>query len=308
MNDVIFKGADNKNSLNLAEVSLTFSNEDKALDIAYDEVAISRRIYRDGENEYKINGKKVRLRDIRELFLDTGIGKEGYSIIGQGRIDEIINSSNLERRAIFEEASGISKHKYRRDEATKKLNRVRDDLEVIEREWEYKSKDLEKLSNEAKNYKKWQDLSEKLNEESYHYLNSKSSKLLEEKNSLEEKIKILNKDLENSKSKLKDLKLKLEPYNKDQEALKTLIEVSEKDLSRYEKSIEANNNKIELNKQQLSYNQKDHARLEENLKLNSEKIKSLEEKLKEEESNLSSKNDLIKTCLLYTSPSPRDRG
>ena len=107
MNDVIFQGAENKNSLNLAEVNLNFSNEDKSLDIAYDKVVISRRIYRDGENEYRINGKKVRLKDVRELFLDTGIGKEGYSIIGQGRIDEIINSSNIERRTIFEEASGI---------------------------------------------------------------------------------------------------------------------------------------------------------------------------------------------------------
>ena len=95
MNDVIFQGAENKNSLNLAEVNLNFSNEDKSLDIAYDKVVISRRIYRDGENEYRINGKKVRLKDVRELFLDTGIGKEGYSIIGQGRIDEIINSSNI---------------------------------------------------------------------------------------------------------------------------------------------------------------------------------------------------------------------
>mgnify|MGYP001631140413 CR=1 FL=1 len=134
MNDVIFQGSENKNPLNLAEVNLTFSNSDKVLDIAYDKVVIGRRIYRDGENEYKINGKKVRLKDVKELFLDTGIGKEGYTLIGQGRIDEIISSSNLERRAIFEEASGIAKHKYRRDEASKKLIKVSEDLELIEYE------------------------------------------------------------------------------------------------------------------------------------------------------------------------------
>lgn len=106
--------------MNIAEVKLNFSNENKKLDIPYDKVAITRRIYRSGENEYKINDKRVRLKDIRELFFDTGVGKEGYSIIGQGRIDEIIMSSPKDRRAIFEEASGISKHKYRRDEASKK--------------------------------------------------------------------------------------------------------------------------------------------------------------------------------------------
>ena len=106
MNDVIFQGAEGKNSLNLAEVNLIFDNQDKSLPTEYEKVVISRRIYRDGENEYKINGKKVRLKDVRELFLDTGIGKEGYSLIGQGRIDEIISSSNFERRALFEEASG----------------------------------------------------------------------------------------------------------------------------------------------------------------------------------------------------------
>ena len=109
MKDVIFTGA--KSSMNIAEVKLNFSNEDKKLDIPYDKVAITRRIYRSGENEYKINDKRVRLKDIRELFFDTGVGKEGYSIIGQGRIDEIIMSSPKDRRGIFEEASGISKHK-----------------------------------------------------------------------------------------------------------------------------------------------------------------------------------------------------
>ena len=87
MNDVIFQGGENSKSLNLAEVNLNFSNEDKALDLVYDKVKISRRIFRDGDNEYRINGKKVRLKDVRELFLDTGVGKEGYSIISQGRIE-----------------------------------------------------------------------------------------------------------------------------------------------------------------------------------------------------------------------------
>ncbi|MDU3211881.1 chromosome segregation protein SMC [Anaerococcus sp.] len=293
MNDVIFQGAENKNSLNLAEVNLNFSNEDKSLDIAYDKVVISRRIYRDGENEYRINGKKVRLKDVRELFLDTGIGKEGYSIIGQGRIDEIINSSNIERRTIFEEASGISKHKYRRDEASKKLNKVTEDLEIIEREWEYKSHDLEKLSVEAKNFQKWRKLSEQLNKDSYNYLTNKSKVLIKERENLEDNIEGIDESIKLNENNLIDIKDRLEPFNKDYKALKSLIENSEQSLIKYEKTIEANKNKIDLNKQKLAYNQKDYKRIEDNLKASKEKLEKFTEKLKEEENNLSSKNEEI---------------
>ena len=160
--------------MNIAEVSLNFSNYDKKLDLAYDKVVISRRIYRSGENEYKINNKRARLKDIRELFFDTGVGKEGYSIIGQGRIDEIILSSPKDRRAIFEEAAGISKHKYRRDEASKKLASVKDDLEIIEKELEYKKKDHSLFKSYKENYLKHRDLTEKLNQKSYFYLKTKS--------------------------------------------------------------------------------------------------------------------------------------
>lgn len=293
MNDVIFQGAGNKNPLNLAEVNLNFSNEDNTLDIAYDKVVISRRIYRDGENEYKINGKKVRLKDIRELFLDTGIGKEGYSIIGQGRIDEIINSSNLERRTIFEEASGISKHKYRRDEASKKLNKVTEDLEIIEREWEYKSHDLEKLSVEAKNFQRWRKLSEQLNKDSYNYLTNKSKSLIKEKENLENKIKDINESIKYNENNLSNIKDRLEPFNKDNETLKSLIEDSEQKLNKYEKIIEANKSKIDLNEQKLAYDQKDYNRIEDNLKVSKEKLEKFTQKLKEEENNLSSKNEEI---------------
>ena len=162
MDDVIFQGGENSKSLNLAEVNLNFSNEDKALDLLYDKVKISRRIYRDGENEYRINGKKVRLKDVRELFLDTGVGKEGYSIISQGRIEKIISSSPKDRRSIFEEASGISKHKFRRDEANKKLVKVSEDLEIINRDWEFKKKDLNLLKTYADNNRKHQRLTASL--------------------------------------------------------------------------------------------------------------------------------------------------
>ncbi|EEB36954.1 RecF/RecN/SMC N-terminal domain protein [Anaerococcus hydrogenalis DSM 7454] len=182
MDDVIFQGSDQKKPMNMAEVNLSFDNKDRALSSDYDLVKISRRIYRNGDNEYRLNGKRVRLKDVKELFLDTGIGKEGYSVIGQGRIDEILNSSNQERRNIFEEASGIATHKYRREESLKKLSKVDDDLEIIQREWEYKNKDKNKLEIEAKNFDKYHEIEDLLDKKSYYFYIRRSK-------SLEEKIK-----------------------------------------------------------------------------------------------------------------------
>ena len=106
MQDVIFSGTDTKKPMNMAQVSLILDNSDKSLPIAFEEVNVTRRVYRTGESEYLINKSPVRLKDIKELFLDTGIGKDGYSMIGQGRIDEILNGRNEDRRYIFEEAVG----------------------------------------------------------------------------------------------------------------------------------------------------------------------------------------------------------
>ncbi|MFO3715946.1 chromosome segregation protein SMC [Anaerococcus cruorum] len=289
MNDVIFQGAGGKNSMNLAEVNLNFSNEDHALALDYEKVVISRRIYRDGENEYKINGKKVRLKDVRELFLDTGIGKEGYSLIGQGRIDEIISSSNLQRRALFEEASGISKHKYRRDEASKKLTKVTDDLEIIEREWEYKSKDLEKLANEAKNYEKWQGLSTELDKKAYGYVREKSTNLLNSKEQLITEIKNLSDDINKKTNSLENIKADLNPFNEHFKSLSSEKENIESKLSKNKKLIENNRNKIELNEKELTYNKKDLARITENLSLNEKKYETFNERLAADEENLKNK-------------------
>ncbi len=293
MHDVIFQGAEGKNSLNLAEVNLVFNNSDKSLAIDYEKVVIGRRIYRDGENEYKINGKKVRLKDVRELFLDTGIGKEGYSLIGQGRIDEIISSSNFERRALFEEASGISKHKYRRDEANKKLTKVSDDLEVIEREWEYKAKDLEKLSNEAKNYEKWQELSADLDKKAYGYVKEKSASLLEKKQNLNEEIREIVNDLEDKNHKLKDLNKDLIPFNERFDQISKTKEDIENKLSKSRKIIENNENKIELNNKELTYNTKDLHRISQNLASNEEKSAKLNDDISKDEHNLKAKTDEI---------------
>ena len=131
MEDVIFAGTANRKALGFAEVSMTIDNSDNGLKVSYEEVTITRRVYRSGEGEYYINGASCRLKDVHELFMDTGIGKEGYSIIGQGKIEEVLSSKGEERRNFFEEAAGIVKYKTRRFEALSKLERERQNLERV---------------------------------------------------------------------------------------------------------------------------------------------------------------------------------
>lgn len=141
MEDVIFGGTDDRRPMGFAEVSVTFDNTDpdNKLDSEYDEVTVTRRYFRTGESEYLINRQPKRLRDIYELFMNTGVGREGYSIIGQGKVAEIVSKKSEERRTIFEEAAGISKYRHRKEEAERKLkqtqenlDRVKDILDVLE--------------------------------------------------------------------------------------------------------------------------------------------------------------------------------
>ena len=155
MEDVIFGGTDDRRQMNFAEVTVTFDNSDRQMDIDFDEVSVTRRYYRKGESEYYINRKAVRLRDIHELFMNTGVGREGYSIVGQGRIAEIISRKSEDRRSIFEEAAGISKYRYKKEEAERKLASVDDNLtrlRDIMSELEGRVGPLERESEKAKKY------------------------------------------------------------------------------------------------------------------------------------------------------------
>ncbi|MBR0085033.1 MAG: AAA family ATPase, partial [Lachnospiraceae bacterium] len=165
MEDVIFSGTENRKPLGFAYVAIKFDNSDHQIGVDYDEVTVSRRVYRSGESEYKLNDAACRLRDIQELFMDTGIGKEGYSIIGQGQIDRILSGKPEERREIFDEAAGIVKFKKRKRAAEKNLEeegrnlaRVSDILSELERQvgplevQDAKAREYLKLRDELKIY------------------------------------------------------------------------------------------------------------------------------------------------------------
>ena len=155
MEDVIFNGTKHRKPLGMAEVSLVFDNREKFFPLDYSEVTVTRRVYRSGESDYLVNGTSCRLKDVKELFMDTGIGTDGYSIIGQGRIDRILSNNADERRQIFEEAAGIVKYKSRKVEAEKKLKNTQANLlrvDDIINELESRVEPLRKESEKAQQY------------------------------------------------------------------------------------------------------------------------------------------------------------
>lgn len=196
MQDVIFSGTELRKPLGFAYVAITLDNSDHALSIDFEEVTVSRRLYRSGESEYMINNSPCRLKDINELFYDTGIGKEGYSIIGQGQIDQILSSKPEDRRNLFDEAAGIVKFKLRKETAIKKLEdeklnltRITDILTELEKQLE----PLEKQSEIAKIYLKNKERLKTLDVNIFLMDNERLKGLLEEANN---KLDIAQKDLE----------------------------------------------------------------------------------------------------------------
>ena len=162
MEDVIFGGTQKRPSVGFAEATLTLDNTDRALPYDADEVMVTRRYYRSGDSEYYINKQSARLRDIHEMFMDTGLGREGYSNIGQGRIDEILSLKSADRREIFEEAAGISKYRHRKEETERKLEKTEDNLMRIGDKVSELELQLEPLQQQSEKAKKYLELKDEL--------------------------------------------------------------------------------------------------------------------------------------------------
>ena len=155
MTDVIFSGSKSRNPLNVASVELIFDNSDHYLNISYNEISIKRKVYRSGENEYFLNNEKCRLKDITNLFMDSGVGRESFNIISQGEVQKILSHSSYDRRLIFEEAAGILKYKKRKEEALRKLDRTHNNIDRVDdiiAELEVQVNPLKEQSEKAKEY------------------------------------------------------------------------------------------------------------------------------------------------------------
>ena len=241
MQDVIFAGTELRKPQGFAYVAITLDNADHKLPIEYDEVTVSRRLYRSGESEYKINGTSCRLKDINELFYDTGIGKEGYSIIGQGQIDQILSGRPEERRELFDEAAGIVKFKRRKAIAQKKLEdekqnliRVTDILSELEKQ----VGPLERQSEEAKEYLR---LREELRCLDANLFLAESEELKRQIREVEQKEMILTGDQESVRAESETLKSEYELLGIELDALDAAIAAdreacSREDLERQEKT------------------------------------------------------------------------
>ena len=162
MEDVIFSGTQARKKVGFAEVSMYLDNSDGTLPIEYNEVIVTRRVYRNGESNYLINGNECRLKDVQNLFMDTGLGKDGYSIISQGKIDEILSSKSEERRHIFEEASGIVKYRTRKEEAARKLDNTQITLQRVSDILNEMENNIGPLKIKAETAKKYLNLRENL--------------------------------------------------------------------------------------------------------------------------------------------------
>ena len=297
MEDVIFSGTDNKIKKNYSTVSITFDNSDNVIPIDFKEVTISRKLYRTGESDYFINKSNVRLKEVRELFLDTGVGREGYSIIGQGRIEEIINGKSEDRRAIFEEASGISKIKYQKNESQKKLFKAKDNLTrlrdiIIQNENRYGF-----LKGQSTKAKKGIALLEDIEKaefsisyKDYNNLNSNFNKYSENLEINKEELFDINKEFENVKLKISPLK----------EELNNITNVIEKDSAELDRINNKKNNIT--NKKNVLIERNKFIRLnnEQFLKLKQEYIDNLEKinlEISEQEKKFSEKNSILKNYI-----------
>lgn len=195
MTDVIFEGTENRRALSFAYVALTIDNSDHTLPVDYEEVTVARRVYRSGESEYLINGTSVRLKDVNELFYDTGIGKEGYSIIGQGQIEKILSGKPEERRELFDEAVGIVKYKRRKAEAQKKLQAEHDDLTRVNDILSELEKQVGPLEEQAETAKRYLAKKEELKKLDANYFLAQAAAKKKENESLFESRENAEKDL-----------------------------------------------------------------------------------------------------------------
>lgn len=279
MLDVVFAGSTGKAPMNLAEVTLTFDNTHHLLPIDFTEVQVSRRLYRSGESEYFLNQTQCRLKDIRDLFLDTGIG-EGYSILAQGEVDFVINAKAEERRELFEEAAGISKYKVRREEALRKLEKVELDLSRLNDILSLIKEQMDSLETAAKKALNFQKIKEELKNKEVSYILGQCQTLEQEILSKQNKISEFKKEIaqtttssdcaeaEWTQNRLKQDEVEKELYDKNSAILKI-----EKEMYSADQQLK---NSLEREQEFLQKEKK----LEEQIQQNQNELSHVQEKLK----------------------------
>lgn len=308
LEDVIFSGTEFRKSVGFAEVSITLDNTDNILPLEFAEVTITRRVYRSGESEYLINKTPCRLKDINNILLDTGIGRDGYSIIGQGKIDEIVNAKSEGIRSIFEEASGIMKYKVRKEEAEKKLEIIGQNtlrIDDILHELENQLKPLKEQSDTAKRYL---DIKDKIKDLEISYfvdiiakgkdeiksIEEEYKTTFENKNKIDEKIEQLNKENALKLQTLKNMEVTLDSYKKQYYNIEASYEKAFGELNLNNEKLNNIKNNIKKINSEISKLEQNSISIQDNLKNCERAISELLLKYNETLTYVSQKEELLK--------------
>lgn len=286
MEDVVFNGTDKRKKTGYAEVTLSIDNKDRILPFDGDEVAVTRRYYRSGESEYMINKATVRLRDIHELFMDTGLGRDGYSMIGQGKIDSIVASKSEERREIFEEASGISRYRYRKTEAERKLKSTEENLvrlRDIVGELEDRVGPLKKQSEKAQKFLVLSE--EKKGLEIALWLNTldNSANIIKEQ---DDKIDIQRAQYENAEQELANISSETESIYLKNGEINSKIDTIRRNISQFESEVSNNNALISVANNDIEHNKETITRLETEIEQLDNSFTEIESQIKEKKENV----------------------
>ena len=281
--DIIFAGTQNRKSLGFAEASLVFDNSDGALPIEFTEVTVTRKIYRSGETGYYINKTPCRLKDVLELFMDTGIGKDGYSIIGQGKIDEILSNKSEDRRHIFEEAAGIVKYRSRKEEAEKKLEhtklnllRINDIISEIEG-------NLGPLQTQSEKAKKYLNLREELKNIEVGLFVYNIEKYKENLQQIVQDIDVMQSQCNDEEGKLERVKILKEELKSSIDEITEQIENMSNLGFESQKEIEQLNSEINVAKTRITNNNENNVRFTDEIQEQNEKIQELKQELEQKE-------------------------
>ncbi|MBP9022106.1 MAG: AAA family ATPase [Spirochaetes bacterium] len=281
MEDVIFSGTESRKFLSIAEVSLAFNNETRFLGFDSDVVTVTRRVLRDGESEYLINKSPVRLKDIEQLFMDTGIGKSSYSVMEQGRIDMILSSRAEDRRYIFEEAAGVSRFKLQKKESLKKLietgenlERINDIIHEIEREKDLKAKQAEKT-------KVYLSLKDEMKKNDIKLVALKNKDLVKRREKLSESLAKLNTERDELSAKISSVSTENETDEKYKNDIQLQLFELDKKLHTYKIKVEDIDQKTEKNKKLIKeQEERSQMLISELSERDSSKLKLIEEKEK----------------------------
>lgn len=286
MEDVVFNGTDKRKRQGYAEVTLNIDNSDRFLDFNGDDIAVTRRYYRSGESEYLINKAAVRLKDINELFMDTGLGRDGYSMIGQGKIDSIVSSKSEERREIFEEAAGISRYRYRKIEAERKLKSTEDNLlrlRDIVTELEERVEPLRKQSEKAQQFLTYSEEKRGLEIALWLLTLDKSQDSLKHQ---DEKISIARAQYEEAEQTLQDIQTETEEIYSKNGLLSAQIENIRTEISQKEAEISHKKSLISVAENDILHSNENIDRINNEILQTEQSADSLEKTISEKQDRI----------------------